>query len=131
MDGAVSIVGRIAVVLFGLGMVGISLAMWARPDATASRMLRFIRMPFMHPIEILTRVGFGVLFILGAGPSRFPVVLRAFGYLLVAVGLALLFTPPSLHRRFGVWSVERFSRRFRLAAVPSLAFGAFLIYAAV
>ena len=91
-------------------MVGISLALIVRPDASAEAALRFIRLPYFHPFEIATRLGFGVLFAMYADQSRFPTVIRVFGYLLVAVGLGLLATPPSYHRRFGVWSVDNFSK---------------------
>ncbi len=110
-------------------MVGISLALMARPDASAEAVLRFVRLRYFHPFEIVTRLGFGVLFVMYADQSRFPTVVRVFGYLLVAVGLGLLVTPPSYHRRFGVWSVDKFSKYFRVAGLGSLAFGVFLIYA--
>ena len=64
-----------------------------------------------------------------ADQSRLPTVIRVFGYLLIAVGLGLLATPPSYHRRCGVWSVDEFSQYFRVAGLGSLTFGVFLIYA--
>ncbi len=120
-----------AIVLFGVGMAAISVVMVARPEAWAQAVLRFTRMPYMHPFEIVTRIGFGALFVTYADHSKFPTFIGVFGYLLLAVGLGLLVTPPSYHRRFGVWSVEKFSKYFRVAGLASLAFGIFLIYAAI
>lgn len=120
-----------AIVLFGAAMVAISVAMVARPEAWEQAALRFTRMRYMHPFEIVTRIGFGLLFVTYADDSKFPTFIRLFGYLLLAVGLGLLVTPPSYHRRFGVWSIERFSKYFRYAGLASLAFGIFLIYAAI
>ena len=118
-----------AIGVFGVGMVGMSLALVAKPDASAEAVLRFVRLPYFHPFEIITRLGFGVLFVLYADQSRFPTLISVFGYLLIAVGLGLLATPPSYHRRFGVWSVDKFSKYFRVAGLASLTFGMFLIYA--
>ena len=120
-----------AIVIFGAVMVAISLVMVATPETWARAVLRFTRMPYMHPFEIGTRLGFGFLFVTYADQSRFPTFIRLFGYLLLAIGLGLLLTPPSYHRRFGVWSVEKFSKYFRFAGLASLAFGMFLIYAAI
>ncbi len=121
----------IAIGLFGLGMIGISLWLVARPDAAAEAVRRFVRLRYFHPFEIVTRLGFGVLFVLYADQSRFPTVISVFGYLLVAVGLALVVTPPSYHRRFGLWSVDKFSKYFRVAGLGSLAFGILLVYAVI
>ena len=120
-----------AIGVFGLGMVGISLALVARPDAAAEAVRRFVRLRYFHPFEIVTRLGFGVLFVLYADQSKFPTVIRVFGYILVAVGLALMVTPPSYHRRFGIWSVDKFSKYFRVAGLGSLAFGVLLVYAVI
>lgn len=120
-----------AIGVFGLGMVGISLALVARPDASAEAVRRFVRLRYFHPFEVVTRLGFGVLFVLYADQSRFPIVILLFGYMLVAVGLALMVTPPSYHRRFGIWSVDKFSKHFRVAGLGSLAFGVLLVYAVI
>ncbi len=121
----------LAVLLFGAGMAAISLGMVARPEACGRAILRFTQMRYMHPFEILTRIGFGLVFVTYADESRFPTLISILGYLLLAVGLGLLLTPPSYHRRFGVWSVERLSTYFRVAGLGSFAFGVLLIYAAV
>lgn len=121
----------LAIVVFGAGMVGISLALIVNPDVSAEAVLRFVRLRYFHPFEIVTRIGFGVLFVMYADQSKFPTIIRVVGYVLIAVGLGLLVTPPSYHRRFGVWSVEKFSKYFRVAGLGSLAFGVFLIFSAV
>ncbi len=121
----------IAVALFGAGMVALSLGMVARPEASARAAVRFTRLRWMHPFEVVTRIGFGALFVLYADQTKFPLLIRVLGYALLAVGIALLFTPPRIHRRFGVWCIEKTARFLRPAGVMSLAFGIFLIYAAL
>lgn len=119
-----------AIAINGALMVAISLIMIAKPNYWGKLIVRFSRMPYMHPLEIVIRLGFGLLFVRYADESKFPLMIRIMGYVLLAVGVGLVFTPPSSHRRFAVWSVERFSRIFRPAGILSLAFGLLLIYAA-
>lgn len=121
----------LALLLFGALIVAISLAMIARPEAWGRAILRFSRWRYMHVFEIVTRLGFGLLLVAFADAAKYPALFRVIGYVLLAVGLGLLFTPPSYHRRFAVWSVEHFGPYFRPAAVASLAFGVFLLYAAL
>lgn len=120
-----------SIALFGLIMVMASLVMVAKPDALGRFIVRFCRMPYMHPLEILIRLSFGVLFLRYAEDSKFPLIIEITGYVLLAAGVGLIFLPPSYHRRFGIWAAESLSRFFRPAGLGSLAFGVFLIYAAV
>jgi len=121
----------IAIAIFGVVMVVISLFMIVKPEAWVQIVLRFVRMPYMHPIEIIIRLGFGLLFIQFAEHSKFPLVIKIVGYVLLAVGIGLMLMPPSFHRRLALWAVEKVSKYFRPAGFFSLAFGVFLIYAAV
>ncbi len=120
-----------AIAIYGLLIISISLVMIVKPDLWVDMAVRYCRLPYMHPLEILICLGFGLPFIFYADRSEFPTTFKIFGYLLVAVGLGLMLTPPSYHRRFGIWSVQKFKRFFRPAGLVSLVFGAFLVYAAV
>ncbi len=120
-----------SIALFGSILAAISLVMVAKPDAWARCIVRYSRMRYMHVLEILIRVGFGVLFLRFADDAKFPLTMKIIGYILLAVGVGLTLTPPSSHRRFAVWSVEKFSRYFRRAGLVSFAFGVFLIYTAI
>ncbi len=111
-------------------MVAISLVMVAKPDVWGRFIVRFSRMPYMHPLEIFIRAGFGLLFVRYAEDSKFPLTIKIMGYVLLAAGVGLIFLPPSYHRRFGIWAAEKLSRFFRPAGLVSFAFGVFLIYAA-
>ncbi len=119
-----------AILIFGVLIMAISVFMIAKPDQWVDLAMRYCRLPYMHPLEILICLGFGVPFILNGGRSAFPMALTVFGYVLTAVGVGLMFTPPSYHRRFGLWSLQKMRRLFRPAGVFSLLLGAFLVYAA-
>lgn len=116
---------------YGVLIVILSALMVARPALWVDMAVRYIRLPYMHPLEIAICVGFGLPFVLYAGDSAYPGLFSAFGYLLLAVGVGLMLTPPSVHRRFGVWSLETTGKYFRPLGVLSLAAGGFLVYAAL
>lgn len=59
-----------------------------------------------------------------------PRLFEILGVLLVVVGLGLLFIGASRHRQFAIKSAS-FVRVFRPAGVVSLAFGIYIIYAAL
>ena len=120
-----------SIALFGSIMAAISLVMVAKPDAWARFIVLYSRMSYMHALEIVIRLGFGLLFVKYAEDAKFPLTIRIMGYVLLAVGVGLMLTPPSSHRRFAVWSVEKFSEYFRRAGLVSFAFGVFLIYVAM
>ena len=120
-----------SIAVFGFIMVLISVVMMAKPDAWARCIVLYSRMPYMHALEILIRLGFGLLFVKYASDAKFPLTIEIMGYILLAVGIGLMLTPPSSHRRFAVWSVETFSKHFRRAGLVSFAFGVFLIYVAM
>ncbi len=120
-----------AILVYGLLIIAVSLFMIVKPDRWVELATRYCEFRYMHPIEIAIAVGFGLPFIVFAGESAFPTFFKVFGYVLVAVGIGLMLTPPSIHRRFGIWSLKKMERLFRPAGVVSLAFGAFLVYAAV
>ena len=92
--------------------------------------VRFSEKPYFHPFEILSRLAFGAVFIVYADQTLYPTLMSGIGYLLVAVGVGLLLTPPARHRQFALWSAHRFKNTFRPAGFVSLVFGAFLVYAA-
>jgi len=121
----------VGIAFFGLIMIALSFMMIFTPQAWLDRALRFCRLPYMHPLEIAIRLGFGAIFILFADDTRFPVTIRSIGYLLVAVGAALLFLRPSYHRRVGLDLVQRAAKWSRLAGCFSLALGCFLVAAAL
>ncbi|WP_456424661.1 hypothetical protein [Rhodocaloribacter sp.] len=119
------------IALFGILMVLFSAVMVIAPEYWSSGIVRFSEKAYFHPFEILSRLGFGVIFIVYSEQTLFPDVMLGIGYLLAAVGSGLLITPPSQHKRFAVWSAQKFKRTFRPAGVISLAFGVFIVYAAL
>jgi uncharacterized protein YjeT (DUF2065 family) len=101
------------------------------PEYWSNGIVRFSQKSFFHPFEILSRFVFGVGFIFYSHQTLYPILMLIIGYSLVAVGVGLSITPPSMHKQFAVWSAQRFKRFFRPAGVCSFAIGLFIIYAAL
>ena len=78
----------VAIAAFGLIMVLISLVMITKPDAWGRCIVRFCRMPYMHPLEMTIRLGFGLLFLQYADGTKFPLIIKMMGYVLVAAGVS-------------------------------------------
>ena len=120
-----------AIIFFGALMIVISGIMIISPAYWSHSIKRFSQMPYFHLSEIITRLVAGVIFVVYAAQTQSPTVITIVGYIFLAVGGGLMLTPPSAHRRFAVWSVEKFQKVFRPAGVVSLLFGIFLIYSAL
>jgi len=120
-----------AIACFGILMMLISAVMVINPEYWSDGIVRFSEKTYFHPFEILSRLGFGTILIVFSDQTLYPSVMLGVGYLLVAVGIGLLITPPSKHKQFAVWSAKKFKNVFRPAGIGSFFFGVFLIYAAV
>ncbi len=119
------------IAFFGLLMAALSGSMISNPDGFARGIVRFSEARYFHAFEILSRLAFGAVFLVYSDQTQFPTTMRVVGLLLVAVGAGLLLTPPARHRQYAVWSADRFRRLFRPAGVLSMAFGVFIVYAAL
>lgn len=119
------------IAVFGLVLIILSVVMVSCPTCWAKGIVHFSEKAFFHPFEILSRLAFGVIFISYAPATSYPSLMLTIGYLLTAVGLGLLLTPPSRHRQFAVWSAEKFKALFRPAGAVSMLFGMFIVFAAL
>ena len=120
----------VAVIIFGLGMVTVSIWMIFDPDSWVRSVIQYCRKSYMHGLEIVICLTFGLLFLFFGETTSFPVVIHAAGYVLTIVGVILVFVPSYYHRRFGIWSVKKIGKTFRPLGFLSLLVGAFFIYAA-
>lgn len=119
------------ILFFGIVTILISAVIVARPTYWSEAIIRFSEWRYFHLFEIITRLAMGGLFITSAPDTAYPTAIAVMGAVILAVGLGLMVTPPSLHRRFALWAAEKFRPAFRPLGVGSILFGLFLIYAAL
>ena len=85
------------------------------------------------PIQIgehLLRGLFGLGLILAAPISRFPLAFEVAGWFIVATSALILMAPKRWHHAYAIWWAERIPIwAYRIAALPTFAAAAMLIYA--
>ena len=74
-----------AIAIFGLFIISVSVLMIAKPDLWVEMAVRYCHLPYMHPLEILICLGFGLPFIFYAENSEFST--RAFLWTVVTLYL--------------------------------------------
>ena len=120
-----------AIAFFGILLIMLSAVMVIDPNYWSNGIVRFSRAKYFHAFEIISRLGFGGIFIVCSEQTLYPGVIGVFGYLMVAVGVGLLIAGPSRHKQFAVWSARKFKKIFRPAGIVSIVFGVFIAYGAL
>lgn len=99
------------------------------PDTVFGLFRKNVDNLFMHIIAVLVRLIIGVVLILQADVSRFPLVMEIIGWMSIAA--AVLFTVIG-RRNFGRiinWGLSMENKIGQLGGVAAICFGAFLVYA--
>jgi hypothetical protein len=73
----------------------------------------------------------GVVLIVIAGDSRFPILLQIIGGMSIAAGAILVMLPRARFEQLITWLLGRFGNYVRIGSVVPFLFGGFLIYAVV
>lgn len=120
-----------AIAFFGILLVLLSAVMVFDPDYWSNGIVRFSRAKYFHGFEIISRLGFGAIFVAYSEQTLYPAVMGVLGYLMVAVGVGLLIAGPTRHMQFAVWSAKKFNKTFRPAGIVSIVFGIFIAYGAL
>ena len=113
---------------FGLLMIYLSIIMIVSPNYWSNGIVDFSRKSYFHWFEVISRLAAGVVFVIFSQTTLYPQLISGIGYLLIVVALGLVITGSVKHRKFAVWSANKFKNTFRPAGFGSLLFGAFLIY---
>ena len=95
--------------------------------------LSVVDWPSRHGLNVAAgiRAVLGIVLLLAAPTSRFPVVFRVIGALALAGGLLLPFAPIDLWGEFIRWWIVDQYTLFRVAlGIAATLFGAFIVYAA-
>ncbi len=117
--------------ILGMMIVGIGLVGLVYP----SGLIRLVQVAWRTPWGMFLAVAFrllmGVVLLLAAPESRFPLTLKILGAITVAAAVALPFVGYARISRMITWWNERRPGVIRGWAVVAIAFGGFLIYAAL
>ena len=122
---------RIFILLFGLFIVVADGALVLKPDSVMNLILRYSGSLLMHVLAAGVRIVLGIVLLLYADQSRFPLTLEVLGWISLAAGLVLAVLPPARFQALIRWAFDRFGPFTRAAAMLAVLFGAFLIYAVI
>ena len=123
----------IAITIFGLLIAAMSLLVLITP-ATPIRIIEAWRGSGLTPLRIFAsviRIALGILLILGAASTRYPITVEVIGWLVLAVGIAFLLISSTLFDRLLSWVIGWLSpARVRIGGLLGAVFGGFLAFAA-
>ena len=118
-----------AIAAIGLGMMILSVVMIVSPSAWSRGILAFSEKSYFHIFEIASRLLLGGVLWLFAGRTSYPIFFTVMAAMFVFAGVFLIFMGVERHRAFAVRAAS-YTRLFRSAGFASLAFGAFVVFAA-
>ena len=118
-----------AIVLFGVFMVLAGVVILVRPELFVDLLKRHIGSLFLQVLAVVVRLAIGILLILYADQSRFPLTLQVLGCIAVAAAVFGAILPRDTFQRLISWALDTFSGYMRVGGVGALVFGGFLIYA--
>ena len=83
----------------------------------------------LYFIAIVLRLGLGVLFVMAAKGSKFPGVIKIFGYLFFISAVILIFIGQENFRHFIEYVLSELNPYAPVIGIIVIAFGGFLVYA--
>ncbi len=118
-----------AIVLFGGFMVLTGATILVRPKLFVDLITRHIGSLSLQVLAVVIRLVLGVVLILYADQSRFPLTLQVLGCIAVAAAVLGAILPRDTFQKLISWALDKFSGYMRVGGVGALVFGGFLIYA--
>ena len=122
---------NILIILFGLFMVFMAGLMALSPKRFTDIMLQFSDSVWMHTGAVAVRIVLGIVLILIADQSRFPLALHIIGWIAIIAGVMIALVPHAKFTQLIRWAFDKLARYTRIAAIFAVLFGGFLIYAVI
>lgn len=117
------------IMAFGLFILASAGLLVIRPAAFTAFMLKNADRSWLHLAAVGVRLALGIVLLVYAPSSNFPLTLKILGWIALVAGIVLALIPSSKFNRMIHWVFDRFGRFTRVAGVLAVLFGAFLIYA--
>ena len=116
----------------GVWLIGLSLFMLVRPQASLAALAAMGGTPLIHFGEMALRIVAGAALVLASEGSRFPLGIALIGWFLIASAVVLIVLPRRWHAGYSTWWAKRIPVwAVRLSAVVSIIAGGVLIWALI
>lgn len=117
------------ILLFGALIALSGAVLLIRPDTIFGVLRRYADSIGLRLFAIIVRITLGVVLVIGASASRFPVVLQILGWLSISAALVLVVIGRVRFQNLIKWSLGLAPAFTGLAGLLAVLFGGFLIYA--
>lgn len=121
---------KLVVLLIGGLILAAGLVGMAKPDAFVTFARRFLRLPGALWLAAALRIAIGVVFLLAAPDTRWPVFVQVFGWIAIVVGVITPFFGSRLEVMLDWWT-SRPPGFIRAWCVPVLALGGAIVFAGI
>jgi hypothetical protein len=115
--------------LFGVLFAVVRLVLIIKTDAVFRLFAKHENSTMLHVVAIVVRLVLGIVLIIGAPDSRFPITLQVLGWLSIISALILIAIGGGRFRRLIYWALKLAPSIKNIAGVLALLLGGFMIYA--
>lgn len=123
------IISQLTIVSFGVFLFGVGLLMLIAPSKARQILQKAGSTNFINYAEITIRMIPAAAMIIYSEFSKFPEILKIFGWFMLITSLVLYFVPRQIHHNFSLKCAEIIKPLyFRLISPFSFLFGAAVIY---
>lgn len=122
-------IAKLTIIGFGVFLIGVGLLMLVAPTKARQILRKAGSTNFINYAEITIRMMPATALIIYSEFSKFPEILKIFGWFMLITSLVLYFVPRQIHHNFSLKCAEIIKPLyFRLISPFSFLFGAAVIY---
>lgn len=115
--------------LFGILLLFAGISLIFKPEIIFDWILNNAEGSYIYIIAIVVRLTFGILFIAVSKESRYPSLIKFFGFLFIIAAIIFIFIGQEHFQKLISSIISTFKPFARVSGLFSIAFGSFLIYA--
>ena len=119
------------ILLFAIFLVVLGAVILVKPAAVFGLLSKHASSFELHVIAVVVRVLLGIVLILGAPGSKFPLVLQAIGWISLIAGILLALVGRERFIKLIAWGMTVLPKNSYALGIVTILFGGFLGYAVV
>ena len=120
---------RIVIIIFGILLILAGLLLVVDPDILFNFITTGGNKLWLYIIAIVVRLVLGIFLIISAKASRYPTLVKVFGYVFIIAAVILLFMGQGSFQDLISTIIPEFRPLGRVGGLLSMAFGGFFVYA--